>query len=274
MFQEEEETTITLSIGGVEFCLTPSATDDDEDDYSADAANSMSISKICNGEVLINLNNFVGTLRVKNYNIGAALPTVNNAKKRAAHNHDTPSSEKKIRTNYSKDDKMKNAVEEWDTIKNQDIVPSKAAFARERDIHPHTFAVYVHDDPSKRRKIGSRTGKKSLVSDQNSELLAQYTPLAEGGDEDGHTASTVVGNLMQLQPQLSFEQARNYVQRTWRNNHGERLKKRSSGKASQKSTTANEQQSSCAASLVRHHLPDLPPLDHHYAPAADFDLNV
>lgn len=59
---QEEETTFTLSFGGVEFCLAPSPTDD------ASAANDhqMSVSKICNGEVLINLNNFVGTLRVKN----------------------------------------------------------------------------------------------------------------------------------------------------------------------------------------------------------------
>jgi len=72
--QEEEATTFTLSFGGVEFCLAPSLKETDA------AADVMCISKICNGEVLINLNNFVGTLRVKNNKMDAAasaafLPT-------------------------------------------------------------------------------------------------------------------------------------------------------------------------------------------------------
>eukprot|EP00579_Thalassiosira_antarctica_P016512 CAMPEP_0201933644 /NCGR_PEP_ID=MMETSP0903-20130614/32005_1 /ASSEMBLY_ACC=CAM_ASM_000552 /TAXON_ID=420261 /ORGANISM="Thalassiosira antarctica, Strain CCMP982" /LENGTH=625 /DNA_ID=CAMNT_0048473641 /DNA_START=30 /DNA_END=1907 /DNA_ORIENTATION=+ len=59
---QEEETTFTLSFGGVEFCLAPSTADDVSVNNDV-----MSISKIGNGEVLINLNNFVGTLRVKNH---------------------------------------------------------------------------------------------------------------------------------------------------------------------------------------------------------------
>ena len=70
--QEEDITTFTLSFGGVEFCLTPSCpTDADE----ATASDVMSISQVCNGEVLINLNNFVGTLRGKNHRIDAPATT-------------------------------------------------------------------------------------------------------------------------------------------------------------------------------------------------------
>ena len=70
--QEDDTTTFTLSFGGVEFCLTPSCpTDADE----ATASDVMSISQVCNGEVLINLNNFVGTLRVKNHRIDAPATT-------------------------------------------------------------------------------------------------------------------------------------------------------------------------------------------------------
>ena len=51
--EEDDTTTFTLSFGGVEFCLTPSCpTEADE----ATASDVMSISKVCNGEVCINLN--------------------------------------------------------------------------------------------------------------------------------------------------------------------------------------------------------------------------
>jgi hypothetical protein len=63
------ETLFTLSFGGVEFFLAPSHQSDDTYRYrTAAAEDMMSVSKICNGEVLINLNNFIGTLRIKNHN--------------------------------------------------------------------------------------------------------------------------------------------------------------------------------------------------------------
>ena len=71
--QEDDTTTFTLSFGGVEFCLTPSCpTDADEATAFTDV---MSITKVYNDEVLINLNNFVGTLRVKNHRIDAPATT-------------------------------------------------------------------------------------------------------------------------------------------------------------------------------------------------------
>jgi len=79
MLSQDEDSCITLSLGRVELCLTPSSTNDDVND--GDVANRMmSISRICNGEVVIDLNNFVGTLRVKNCNRGdqsAAKPKAN-----------------------------------------------------------------------------------------------------------------------------------------------------------------------------------------------------
>ena len=71
-------TKFTLSFGGVEFCL---AQEEDTDGTSAADNNVMSISNLGNGGVIINLNNFVGTLRVQNLNKknsattdGSALP--------------------------------------------------------------------------------------------------------------------------------------------------------------------------------------------------------
>lgn len=74
MPSQQEETTFCLSFGGVDFCLAPSAVHD------AARSDIMSISKICAGEVWINLNNFVGTLRVKHPTMmtvpsNSALPT-------------------------------------------------------------------------------------------------------------------------------------------------------------------------------------------------------
>lgn len=60
--QEQDATaTFTLSFGGVEFCLEPSRSSSSDD---ADGP-VMSVAKICRGEVSIDLNGFVGTLRVK-----------------------------------------------------------------------------------------------------------------------------------------------------------------------------------------------------------------
>ena len=74
-----DATLFTLSFGGVEFTLTPSHKNVD----SAVATNStaddngdtmLSVSKICNGEVLINLKNFIGTLRIKSAAAGTVKP--------------------------------------------------------------------------------------------------------------------------------------------------------------------------------------------------------
>mmetsp|Transcript_37450 Transcript_37450/g.80837 ORF Transcript_37450/g.80837 Transcript_37450/m.80837 type:complete len:369 (+) Transcript_37450:90-1196(+) len=267
--QEEEDSTFTLSIGGVEFCLTPSPDVDDDDDRHRDNDSMMSVSKIRNGEVLINLTNFVGTLRVKNYNIDVAgLPTSNmpsvyggnnsnnrysssnsnnntgRGRKRTAsgsgndnadddnNNNNDHHHPKKKRINHSKDNTMKNAVEEWFRIKGTEGAPSRAKFARSRGIKPSSFSQYACDDPSKRRKLGARVGRTSLVSEQVSELLAQHFSLTnpngsgnnEDEDEDGNDVVTntpreVVEGLMQLQPELTMEQATNYVNRTWRRKH-------------------------------------------------------
>jgi len=68
--------TFTLSLGGVEFCLTsnihPVGIVDEStanSNINADGNNMMSISKMCNDEILIQLNNFVGSLQVKAHGI-------------------------------------------------------------------------------------------------------------------------------------------------------------------------------------------------------------
>ena len=83
------------------------------------------------------------------------------------------------RTDWSKDDRMKDAVEEWDNImrlwKNGELdmdkwgrvftrgKPSKRKFAAEfKNINPDTFQRYAHDDLTKRRKIGTKLGRNKI----------------------------------------------------------------------------------------------------------------
>ena len=65
---QENDITFTLSFGGVEFSLAPASGGGhrSNDDYIAvmPPCAVVSVTKICNGEVTIDLNGFVGTLRV------------------------------------------------------------------------------------------------------------------------------------------------------------------------------------------------------------------
>ena len=127
------------------------------------------------------------------------------------------SSPEKKRTNHSKDDKMKKAVEEWDAIKakNLPFPPSMAEHANKNGIKVKTFEKYACSDRSKRRKIGSQSGRKSIVSEDNAEFLIQHTIRADRANE-GLTQTQVQHNLETLQPELLPKQAKNYIARTFK----------------------------------------------------------
>ena len=61
-----------------------------------------------------------------------------------------PPPTKNKRTNHTVNGAMANAVEEWFRIKDAPNAPSKAAFARQKQLKPDTFKKYVHDVPEKR----------------------------------------------------------------------------------------------------------------------------
>ena len=68
--EQDSATFFTLSFGGVEFCLTPSNTtpphhaNSFSNNVPPPPSPIMSISKVDNDEAVIDLNGFVGTLRV------------------------------------------------------------------------------------------------------------------------------------------------------------------------------------------------------------------
>ena len=82
------------------------------------------------------------------------------------------------RTDHSKSSKMKDAVHQWDKIReeyannNLDMskwgeichrgMPSRAKFAKLRNINPDTFARYAHNNKSRRTLIGSKLGRPTL----------------------------------------------------------------------------------------------------------------
>ena len=109
---------------------------------------------------------------------------------------------------HGNDDKMGEAVGEWDRIKILPNRPTKKAFAKSRGINPHSFQKYAHNDLSKRRTSGSKAGRPSIVTDGNAEFVIQHAIRADRAN-DGFTASQVIHNLQQLQPELAPLQASN-----------------------------------------------------------------
>jgi len=80
MSESTSSTSFTLSFGGIEFCLEPNIIKINGDNKINDNDNSimnMNVTKIDNGEVLINLNNYCGTLRIMNNALKPANDDIN-----------------------------------------------------------------------------------------------------------------------------------------------------------------------------------------------------
>ena len=76
-----------------------------------------------------------------------------------------------------------------------------------------TFQNCAQNYSSKRRKIGGRVGKPSVVSASNVEFAVHHTIRADLANE-GITVANFAWALLQLQPELNPIQARNYTYRT------------------------------------------------------------
>ena len=110
-----------------------------------------------------------------------------------------------------------------DRIKIFPNPPKKKGFAKSRGINPHSFQKYAHNDLSKRRTIGSKAGKPSIVTDGNAEFVIQHTIYADRAN-DGFTARKIIHNFQQLQPELDPDQASNYMHRTLKVKSNGRIK--------------------------------------------------
>jgi hypothetical protein len=119
-----------------------------------------------------------------------------------------PPPTKNKRTNHTVNGAMANAVEEWFRIKDEPNAPSKAAFARQKQLKPNTFKKYVHDVPEKRQKLGRHAGRPSLLSESNSQFLMQHTIRADHAN-NCLTPAQIIENMSTLQPELSQQQSKN-----------------------------------------------------------------
>ena len=118
-------------------------------------------------------------------------------------------------TDYSTDDRIKAAVEEWNRIKGQKHTPSRIVFVEMKKLNSHTFQKYAHSDLAKRCQIGTKCGRKPVVSEDSSEFLCQNTIRADHAN-DGVTPSTAINSLMRLEGGLTHEQASNYAHRIFK----------------------------------------------------------
>ncbi|KAL7543334.1 hypothetical protein ACHAXR_012657 [Thalassiosira sp. AJA248-18] len=159
MSPQEEETTFTLSFGGVEFCLAPT--------NDADDATAMRISKICKEEVLINLNNFVGTLHVKNNKINVASSA------------SLPITESTT-CNENDEDDISIGIEAPSSPNDAAAVPPNPV----EDTPSPQANSSVNDKPAEKlkQKKGQqklnfgKKGKKQSKKDESSLVLAHHTP--------------------------------------------------------------------------------------------------
>jgi hypothetical protein len=79
--------------------------------------------------------------------------------------------------------------------------PSKAAFARQKQVKPGTFYKYVQYDPDKRRKLGQHAGRPSLLSKCNSQFVMEHIIRADRAN-NGLTPAQIIENMSTLQPEL------------------------------------------------------------------------
>jgi hypothetical protein len=74
---------------------------------------------------------------------------------------------------------------------------SKSAVAHQFEIKPRTFSYYVCDNVADRKTIGSKPGKKSIVSAEDANFIVQHTARADRANEGLH-CKDIIQNLHSL----------------------------------------------------------------------------
>jgi hypothetical protein len=64
-------------------------------------------------------------------------------------------------------------------------------------IKPKTFSFYVCDNVAKRKTIGSKPGRKSIINASDTEFIVQHTARADHVNE-GLSTKEVVQNIISL----------------------------------------------------------------------------
>ena len=117
--------------------------------------------------------------------------------------------------------------------------PSKAAFARQKQVKPDNFYKYAQYDPDKRRKLGQHAGRPSLLSKCNSQFVMEHIIRADRAN-NGLTPVQIIENMSTLQPELSQLQPKNHYHRMFLKMHANSRLKQKPVKA-QKTTSKRSQ---------------------------------
>ena len=96
---------------------------------------------------------------------------------------------------------------------------TKSSVARKFGLNRTAFLPYVDDNITGRKTIGSRPGRKSVVSEDHQRFLTELTIRA-----DGFTCNEIISHLQTLDDNITTTQAKNYVYHTLRKNSNGRLK--------------------------------------------------
>ena len=91
-------------------------------------------------------------------------------------------------------------------------------FLKKNDIGIHTFYKYAHIDKSKRQKVGESAGLKRVFSNDNSDFLCSMM-IHTGSGKQGLTRRQVISNMMELQLEIHFAQAKNIYHHTFKKRH-------------------------------------------------------
>jgi hypothetical protein len=139
-----------------------------------------------------------------------------------------PEKVKQTRTNWSQGvhlEKMSNAVADWfvsehaNTLDSNGEKMSSRAYAMSVGIPLYTLEKYIHKDQTKRRELGKQVGAKP-VFEKN---LSQFVSDVVRGNE-GMSRRETIDLIREVKPELSFHQARNYFDRTFKMHHTDEIK--------------------------------------------------
>lgn len=127
------------------------------------------------------------------------------------------------RKDWSKDPTLEEAVKFFDNSRGEDKPLSANKVAAKFNLPPSTFKRYVSIDKSKRLKIGTKVGRKSILSEENSQFLCQVAIRADRAN-DGLTPADMIAKIQRVQPELTEKQAANHYSRSFLKKHKGKLK--------------------------------------------------
>lgn len=136
-------------------------------------------------------------------------------------NEEYKKTQQRTRVNWSKDSRMKDAVNEYLSMPKAGR-EKMSVFAATKGLPVSTFRKYATPSDN-RRTITNGQGRPSIVSKSNTELLIR-TIRADRSNNGSALTKVAVKKLQELQKGIGLTQARNFIARTLKNKSRDMLK--------------------------------------------------